>query len=105
MERKFTKENFEAEVLKSELPVLVDFYADWCGPCRMMEPVVESLAERYEGKAVIGKIDSGENSDLALEYGVMSIPGLIIFKGGQVVYKKFGLTPEAELKAALDRVL
>lgn len=103
MELKFTKENFEAEVLKSDVPVLVDFYADWCGPCKMMGPVVAALADRYEGKAKVGKVNSDEDAELAITYGIMSIPGLLIFKGGQVVEKKFGITSEAELKEALDR--
>ena len=73
----FTPENFEEEVLKSDIPVMVDFYADWCGPCKMMMPVVESLAEEYEGKVKIGKIDSDEAGELAQKYGIMSIPNFL----------------------------
>ena len=88
MEYKFTSANFETEVLKSELPVLVDFFADWCGPCKMMAPIVESLAESYEGKVKIGKLNIDDEMEIAQRYRVMSIPTFIIFKGGQKVIKK-----------------
>ncbi len=78
MEYKFTEENFDAEVLKSDIPVLVDFYADWCGPCKMMMPVVEKLAETYDGKVKVGKVNSDENNQLAAKYGIMSIPSFLI---------------------------
>ena len=83
MEIKLSTENFEKEVLKSEKPVLVDFYADWCGPCNAMAPVIEELATELDGKAKVGKINVDENSDIAVEYNVMSIPTLIIFKNGK----------------------
>ena len=90
MEMKFTSENFETEVLKSEIPVLVDFYADWCGPCKLMAPIVEQLAAEYEGKLKVGKLDVDANTDIAMKYGVMSIPTLILFRKGEVFRKEVG---------------
>ena len=84
METVFTSANFDADVLGSEIPVVVDFFATWCGPCRMMAPVIEELAEEYDGKVKIGKLDVDENSDIAARYGVMSIPTIILFKNGEV---------------------
>ena len=81
----FTMDNFEEEVLRSELPVLVDFYADWCGPCKMMAPVVENLAKELEGKCKVGKCNIDENMALAQKYRVVSIPTFIVFKAGQPV--------------------
>ena len=83
MELKLSSENFEKEVLNSEKPVLVDFYADWCGPCNAMAPIVEELATELNEKAKVGKINVDENSDIAVEYNVMSIPTFIIFKNGK----------------------
>ncbi len=105
MEYKFTEENFENEVLNSDIPVLVDFYADWCGPCKMMMPVVEKLAETYEGKVKVGKVNSDENNQLAAKYGIMSIPSFLIFKGGQVVDNATGAMPMEALAMKLDGVL
>ena len=85
MELEFNLENFKKDVLDSEKPVLVDFYADWCGPCNMMAPIIEELASDLQGKARVGKINVDENQDLAMEYNVMSIPTLIIFKEGKEV--------------------
>ena len=85
MEYKFTDQNFEEEVLKSELPVLVDFFAVWCGPCQMMAPVIEEMAKELEGKVKIGKMNVDENPQTAEKYGIMSIPTLILFKNGQPV--------------------
>ena len=90
MEMKFTTANFEEEVLKSEIPVLVDFYADWCGPCQMMAPVIEQLAGEYEGRVKIGKLNVDENPDIAVQYKVMSIPTMIIFRNGEVFSKEVG---------------
>ena len=92
-----TSDNFEKEVLQSELPVLVDFWATWCGPCRMMAPVVEEIAAEYDGKVVVGKIDVDENEDLAAEFGVMSIPTLLVFKNGEVADTAVGITPKDRL--------
>lgn len=97
MELKFSSENFEKEVLKSEKPVLVDFYADWCGPCKMMAPIVEELASELDGKAKVGKINVDENPDIAVEYNVMSIPTLIIFKNGKEEKRLVGLRDKEEL--------
>ena len=84
MELKITEQNFEEEVAKSSIPVLVDFYADWCGPCKMMAPVVSELAEEYEGRCKVGKCNVDENMNLAQKYGVMSIPNMIVFKDGEL---------------------
>lgn len=97
MELKLSSENFEKEVLKSEKPVLVDFYADWCGPCNAMAPVIEELAKELEKKAKVGKINVDENSDIAVEYNVMSIPTLIIFKNGKEEKRLVGLRDKEEL--------
>lgn len=105
MEKKFTSEDFETEVLKSEVPVMVDFYADWCGPCKMMAPIVDELASEFEGKIKVGKINVDECSDIAMKYGVMSIPTLIIFKGGQVVRKEVGIQTKKLLVSDLNQVL
>ena len=101
MEKKFTTENFDAEVLKADKPVLVDFYADWCGPCKMMAPVVEKLAQDFEGTAVVGKLDVDENEEIAMRYGVMTIPTLIVFKNGEVVKKTVGLQPREDVEQML----
>lgn len=105
MEQEFTTENFEEEVLKSELPVLVDFYADWCGPCKMMAPIVEKLAEEYAGKLKVGKCDTDENMMLAQKYNISSIPNLFLFKNGEPVANYLGFKQMGELKALLDKDL
>ncbi len=97
MEIKLSTENFEKEVLKSEKPVLVDFYADWCGPCNAMAPVLEELAKELEGKVKVGKINVDENPDIAVEYNVMSIPTLIVFKNGKEEKRLVGLRNKEEL--------
>lgn len=97
MEIKLNSENFEKEVLKSEKPVLVDFYADWCGPCNAMAPVIEELATELDGKAKVGKINVDDNPDIAVEYNVMSIPTLIIFKNGKEEKRLVGLRDKEEL--------
>jgi len=98
----FTAENFEAEVLQSDIPVFVDFYADWCGPCKMMSPVIDKLADEFDGKIKVGKIDVGENQELAVKYGVMSIPNMKFFKGGAVVDEVIGAVPKAQMKAKFE---
>ncbi len=98
----FTDANFDEEVINSKLPVLVDFYADWCGPCKMIAPVVAKLAEEYEGKFKIGKLDVDSNGTTAGRYRVMSIPTLLIFKNGEVVDKIVGAVPKASLEAKIN---
>ena len=103
MAQKFNTGNFNAEVLQSEEPVLVDFYADWCGPCRMMGPLVEQLAETYNGKVKVGKINVDEDGALAGNYGIQSIPSFLLFKNGQVVDSVTGGVPQQVLKQMIDR--
>ena len=105
MEMVFTTQNFEQEVLKSDKPVLVDFYADWCGPCKMMAPVVEELAELYQGKAKVGKLNVDDNEEIAMKYGVMSIPTLLVIKNGNVEAKMIGVHKRETLMDALDKAL
>ncbi|MBR6380923.1 MAG: thioredoxin [Lachnospiraceae bacterium] len=90
MEHVFTMDNFETEVLGSDIPVLVDFYADWCGPCKMMAPVVDKMAEVFDGKLKVGKLNIDDNMAIAEKYGIQSIPNFIIFKGGQVAASNLG---------------
>jgi thioredoxin 1 len=103
MEQVFTDQNFDAEVLKSDKPVLVDFWAPWCGPCQAMGPIIEELAKEFEGKAVVGKLNVDENSKTAQEYAIMSIPALKIFKGGKVVQEFVGMQAKETLKEALEK--
>ena len=105
MELKITDANFEEEVLKSELPVLVDFYADWCGPCKMMAPIVADLAGAYEGKCKVGKCNIDENMELAGKYRVMSIPTIILFKAGEAVSTTVGAVSKNELEGKIAQVL
>ena len=105
MEKMFTSENFEAEVLKSEVPVLVDFYADWCGPCKLVAPIVEQVAEEYAGRVAVGKVNVDESPDLAMKYGVMSIPTFIIFRKGEIFRKTIGAQNKKSLEQALNQAL
>lgn len=105
MEYKFTTANFDKEVLQSEVPVLVDFYADWCGPCKMMAPVVEELAKAYEGKVKIGKCNIDDEMEIAQKYNVMSLPTFIIFKGGEAVDTKVGAMSKDELENKINNAL
>ena len=101
-ELKITRENFENEVKKSNIPVLIDFWAPWCGPCRMMGPIIEQLAEEYEGKAKVGKVNVDEEGELSQAFGVMSIPTIVLVKDGKVVRQAVGARPKAEVEAMLQ---
>ncbi len=98
----FTDQNFNAEVLQSDKPVLVDFWAVWCGPCKMIAPFVEELAGEFENKAKVGKLDVDNNQETAIKYGVRSIPTVLIFKGGKVVDTIIGAVPKVQLKQKLE---
>jgi thioredoxin 1 len=101
----FTDSNFEAEVIKSEVPVLVDFWAVWCGPCKMIAPIVDELAGDFEGKVKIGKLDVDENQQVAIQYGVRSIPTILIFKGGKVADTIIGAVPKAAIVEKINNQL
>lgn len=101
----FTESNFKSEVLESKLPVLVDFWADWCGPCKMIAPVVDELAKEYSGKIKVGKVDVDSNSSIASQYGIMSIPTLIFFKGGRIMAQLTGVQSKASLKQKIEENL
>jgi thioredoxin 1 len=100
-----TEENFENEVLKSESPVLVDFWAEWCAPCIALGPVIEELASDYEGKVKVGKLNIDEAQDISVKYGIRSIPTVAIFKGGEIVDMRVGLASKDDLAGRLDEAL
>jgi len=105
MALEITDQNFDELVMKSDKPVMVDFWAEWCGPCRMIGPVVEELHTEYAGKAVIGKVNVDHNSGVAAQFGLRSIPTIIFIKNGEVVDKSVGAVPKATLTAKLDALL
>ena len=98
----FTDQSWEADVLNSDVPVLVDFWAEWCGPCRMMSPTIATIATEYSGKAKVGKLNVDENGGTAMRYNIRGIPTLLVFKGGQVVAQKVGAVGKSEVAALLD---
>lgn len=98
----FTDQNFEQEVLQSDTPVLVDFWAEWCMPCRMLGPTIEKLADAYAGKIKVGKVDTDANRNISMKYGISSIPTVMIFKNGQVIQTFVGLRNEKDFRDALD---
>ncbi len=104
MALKITKENYE-EILSKGLPVVIDFWAEWCGPCRMIAPIVDELAEEYDGRAIIGKCDVDSNDDIVAQYGVRNIPTLVFLKDGQLVNKHVGAASKDVLKAKIDAML
>jgi thioredoxin 1 len=100
--KEFTDQNFDAEVLKSDQPVLVDFWAEWCMPCRMLTPTIEKIAKDYAGKVKVGKLDTDANRDVAIKYSISAIPTVILFRNGEVAQKFVGLRQERDFKEALD---
>ncbi|HTJ40764.1 MAG TPA: thioredoxin [Kofleriaceae bacterium] len=103
--KEFTDDNFESEVLKSDVPTLVDFWAVWCGPCRQIAPTVDALAEEYKGRLKVGKMDVDNHQIVPQQYGVRSIPTLLVFKGGKVVGQVVGAVPRAKLEAEIQKHL
>lgn len=105
MALEITDANFEELVKKSDKPVLIDFWAEWCGPCRMVGPIVEEIAKEYDGKAVVGKVNVDHNPNISMEFGIRNIPTILFFKNGQVVDKQVGAVPKAQLAAKLNAQL
>ncbi len=101
----FTDDNFESEVDQSQTPVLVDFGAEWCGPCRALAPIVEELAQEFDGQIKVGTVDIDKARGVATRFGIMSVPTLIFFKGGEVVNKITGLQPKANLKNVIEEII
>ena len=105
MALKITDSNFEETVLKSDKPVLVDFWAAWCGPCRMVGPIIDELSEEYEGRAVVGKVDIDSNQQYAAQFGVRNIPTVLVFKNGELVDRKVGVSSKNDYAQALDNLI
>ena len=103
--KEFNEQNFQVEVLDSTQPVLVDFWAEWCGPCKQLMPTIDELANDYSGKVVIGKVNVDENQSLAMNYGIRGIPNLLIFKEGKVQKQIVGNVAKSELESALDELI
>ena len=100
----FTDTNFDADVIKSDVPVLVDFWAEWCQPCHMLTPTIDELAADYKGKVKVGKVDTDANRDVSIKYGISAIPTIILFSGGQIVKKFVGLTSKEQFESALNEL-
>lgn len=100
--KEFTDQNFDQEVLKSDIPVLVDFWAEWCMPCKRLAPTIEAIAKAYDGKVKVGKLETDANREAAMKFGITAIPTVILFHNGQVKHKLIGLRQEADYKEAID---
>lgn len=105
MALEFTDANFEDVALKSDKPVMIDFWAEWCGPCRMVDPIVKEMATEYDGKAVIGKVNVDENPEISARFGIRNIPTIIFLKGGEMVDKSVGAVPKNVLTDKIDALI
>ena len=105
MALEITDSNFEELVLKSDKPVMVDFWAAWCGPCRMVGPIIDEISSEYENKAIVGKVDIDSNQEFAAKYGVRNIPTVLVFKNGELVDRKVGVSSKSDYAQALDNLI
>ena len=103
--KEITDQNFEQEVAKATVPVLLDFWAEWCMPCRMLAPTIDKVANEYAGKVKVGKVDTDANRDISMKFGISAIPTVILFKNGEIVQRFVGLRQEKDFKAALDSAI